>query len=493
MFGNRKRKPQEEESLVPHGLIWHATAEPTPEEIAKNNEESLSHTVQFAQGIEQARKQQSPPEAAPGPQVVPPPPIPASAPLPWWRLQQPEPEPPRPISKPILLPLSAYAPPPAVEPSVEPPSIPQVQLPGIYPTLVRPPQVQPTHVQTTQIKPIQSQPTQVPQASAAHIVQCPVPQVPLTQVPAPVLMLHVQTPQIHKPEGEVRKPHLQNTPPAVPTTRISEALARGVAWLRASGQGAWRAATSIGGRARGSWARVSQSVELRNTVLRAGKQGEDLLRRGAERTRGYAQITRGSIVNLSCAGLERLKQMSAKGRSVSAAGREQISSAVKSQPFNSQRTRTAFAAPVARAKTLLAEPMSQWRKKRERVAIDSRFWSSMTLAAISAIIVLGIVSVVPNYAAKSLPSRILSPSSSVNANVAAPVVLAAPRQTSSSQAVAPQTSKTAANRTANPTLGQEKPASPKAAVPRKAHRAADDDYVAPDTYKYYGNGSKHSR
>jgi hypothetical protein len=239
MFGNRKRKPQEEESLVPHGLIWHATAEPTPEENAENNEESLSHTVQFAQGIEQARKQQSPPEAAPGPQVVPPPPpIPASAPLPWWRVQQPEPEPDRPTSKPILLPLSAYAPPPAVEPSVEPPSIPQVQLPGIHPNLVRPSQVvQPTHAQTIQIKPIRSQPTQVPQASAAQIVQLPVPQ---------VLVPQVQTPQIRKPEDEVRKANVQNTPPAVPTTRNSEALSRSVAWFGVSGQGAWRIGTSIG-------------------------------------------------------------------------------------------------------------------------------------------------------------------------------------------------------------------------------------------------------
>ena len=482
MFGNRKRKPQEEESLVPHGLIWHATAEPTPEENAENNEESLSHTVQFAQGIEQARKQQPPPEAAPGPQVAPP----ASAPLPWWRVQRPEPEPPRPISKPILLPLSAYAPPPAVEPSVEPPNIPQVQLPGIHPTLVRPPQIQPTHVQTSQIKPIRSQPTQVPQASAAQIVQLPVPQ-------APVLVPQVQTPQIRKPEDEVRKASVQNTPPALPTMRNSEALSRSVAWLRASGQGRWRAAASIGGRVRGSWLQISQAVGMRQALLRAGRQGQDLLRRNIARTRGYAQATGIVITNVSQAGLEYLKLMSAGGRSVSSAGTKQISSAVKSQPSNSQRIRTAFAAPVARAKTLLAEPMSQWRKKRERVAIDSRFWSSMTLAAISAIIVLGIVSVVPNYAAKSLPSRILGPNSSASANVAAPVVLAAPRQTSSSQAVPPQTGKTAAKRTTSPTLAQEKPASPKAAAPRKAHRAADDDYVAPDTYKYYGNGSKHSR
>ena len=56
MFGNRKRKPQDnEESLVPHGLIWHATAEPPPEEPTPKGD-SLGHTVQFAEMIEQARR-----------------------------------------------------------------------------------------------------------------------------------------------------------------------------------------------------------------------------------------------------------------------------------------------------------------------------------------------------------------------------------------------------------------------------------------------------
>ena len=60
MFGNRKRKLQdEEESLVPHGLIWHATEEPKPEDVAKSEEESLGYTVNFAQQIDWARRQQS--------------------------------------------------------------------------------------------------------------------------------------------------------------------------------------------------------------------------------------------------------------------------------------------------------------------------------------------------------------------------------------------------------------------------------------------------
>jgi hypothetical protein len=482
MFGNRKLKPQEEESLVPHGLIWYATAEPTPEENVQN-EESLSHTVLYAQGIEQARRPQSVPEAEPGPQALPHPPIPATAPLPWWRVQQPGPEPDRPVVKPILMPLSAYAPPPPVQPDVELPRIAQVPLPRISAPQVSLPQVSLPNVEVSR----------VPQASSAQIVQRPVPhipvsRVPVTQVPTPVLAPHVRIPQIRKPAGEVRKPNVQNTPPAVlKTRRNSEVLSHGMAQLRASGEHAWRTATSVGGRVRGSWLQISQSVEFRKSVLRAEKQGQDMFRRGAAQTRRYAHTTGITIANLSHSTLEYLKRMSARGRSVSSAGTKQIS-AVMTQRSNSQRIRNAFAMPVVRAKSLFAQPMLHWKTKRDRVAIDSRFWTSMTMAAISALIVLGIVSVVPNYAAKSLPSRILSPNSSVNANVAAPVVLAAPRQAGSSR-----TGKTAAKKTVNPKLAPEKPASPKVVAPSKAHRSADDDYVAPDTYKYYGNGSKHSR
>jgi hypothetical protein len=490
MFGNRKRKHQDdEESLVPHGLIWHATAEPAPEVV--QNEESLSHTVQFAQGIEQARRPQSPPEIPPRPQALSQPPIPAPAPLPWWRVQPAEPEPVRPISKPILLPLSAYAPPPPVEPSVDLPRTPQIQPTGIQPSVVRAPQIQRAQIQPVQAQPVPIQPTQVPQGRVAQLL--PVPQVPVTQLPAPVQGARVQTPQVPKPKGEVRKPSIQNTPTAGPKTkRNSEAVSRGVAWLRASSQHAWRTAILASGKVRGSWLRVSQSLELQQAILRARKRGQELLRRGVAGTRGYAQSAGITITNLSHASLEHLKRMSARSRSVSAAGRKQIS-AVVTQRFNSERIRTVVAGPVLRAKTQFAQPMSQWRMKRDRLAIDSRFWTSMTLAGISALIVLGIVSVVPNYAAKSLPSRILGANSAVNADVATPVVLAAPPQASSSQAGPPRPSKAAAKKTVDPKLAPEKPASPKAAATPKTRRAADDDYVAPDTYKYYGTGSKRSR
>jgi hypothetical protein len=106
----------------------------------------------------------------------------------------------------------------------------------------------------------------------------------------------------------------------------------------------------------------------------------------------------------------------------------------------------------------------------------------MTLSAIVALIALAIVSLVPRYAAKSLPSKILNTNSTLSASEAAPA--AAPL---------PYADKTAARKTKSTQPAQAKTASTAAATPAKPRRQSNDDYVAPDSYKYYGNGSKTSR
>ena len=116
----------------------------------------------------------------------------------------------------------------------------------------------------------------------------------------------------------------------------------------------------------------------------------------------------------------------------------------------------------------------------------------MSMAAIAAVIALVIVSVVPHYAAKSLPSRLLNANPSVNANVAAPVATSpAPLQ----KTVAPvrKTTTVTSTQTAEAKTEAVKAASTKSAVNPKPKHVAQDDYVAPNTYKYYGTGSKASR
>jgi hypothetical protein len=118
------------------------------------------------------------------------------------------------------------------------------------------------------------------------------------------------------------------------------------------------------------------------------------------------------------------------------------------------------------------------------MAIDSRFWPSMTMAAIVAIIALVIVSLVPRYAAKSLPSRLMNTNPSVNANVSTPVAAnPAPvhRAGAPVRKTATGTQTTAKNNSAN--------ANPAEGTNPKPKHVVHDDYVAPNTYKYYGSKS----
>src|SRR4051812_14955786 len=108
MFGNRKRKLEdEEESLVPHGLIWHATAEPSPEEV-KKSEEALGYTINYAQEIERVRRQQSAQSVEQAQHVASQASPEKSAAVPWWRVERAEAPVDRPISKLTPMPLSAY-------------------------------------------------------------------------------------------------------------------------------------------------------------------------------------------------------------------------------------------------------------------------------------------------------------------------------------------------------------------------------------------------
>jgi hypothetical protein len=176
MFGNRKRKSQEEdESLVPHGLIWHATEEPTPDEVAKS-EEALGYTVNYAQEIERARRAQSTGPTEQRPNVASPAdPIKSEA-IPWWRVEHPEPPVERPVSKLAPMPLSAYVPTP-IEPAAELTRPSRIQPMQIRPMPVQPVQVNRVAVPRAAVQPIQAVPTETPEARPPQILQPSAPQV----------------------------------------------------------------------------------------------------------------------------------------------------------------------------------------------------------------------------------------------------------------------------------------------------------------------------
>lgn len=493
MFGNRKRKLQdEEESLVPHGLIWHATAEPTSEEVAKS-EEALGYTVNYAQEIERVRREaaERPTEQVPAAASQ----VPTARPavVPWWRVEQPGPPVENPISKLAPMPLSAYVPTP-IEPALEAPRLSRIEPMQIRPAAVPPVDLQQVAVASPVVQPIQPISPSIPLETPAQILQTSAPQIVGSMAIAP----QVEAPAIPQPafyDSPGSKPQFEER--LVPkSSEITEALALAFSRLRSACTTAWLSLGSVSGKAVQRGRQTVQSLELSEGLARAGKQGQNLLRGGMAKTGYYARTTGSAVGAFSRAGAARVQQMSARVRTASSATNEDVVRPANPQPSAPSPIRVLLAASALQARVITAERLSAWRLQRQRMAIDSRFWASMTMAAVAAIIVLVIVSVVPHYAARSLPSRLLDTNPSVNANVAAPVAAAPARAAKTASPATKATKAAGVNTTPTPTKSASIKAVTKTAAntaPVKARHVVHDDYVAPDTYKYYGSGSKTSR
>ena len=487
MFGNRKRKLEDdEESLVPHGLVWHATSEPTPEEAAKS-EEVFGYTINYAQEIERARRQATEPvEQAQDPVSQAAPAKPAV--IPWWRVPTPEPPVERPISKPTPMPLSAYVPTP-IEPAVEPSPVSRIERMQIRPNPVVPVNPQPIAPPSAAVQSIQPMSATASETAPARILQASAPQVEgslaksmkvqPSQIPEPV----IQKPPQPKPQVSER---------LVPkSSEISESLRLVVSRLQSAGKAAWIGSREFSGRAIEQGRQTLGSLQLGERTSRAGKQGQQLMQSGMAKTNSYARATGAALGSFSRAGVSRVQQISARVRAASATTTGDVVRPATTSSATPSRVRVLLAASALQARVITAQRFAAWRMRRERMAIDSRFWSSMTMAAIAAIIALVIVSVVPHYAAKSLPSQLLNTNPSVDANVAAPV---AATPTAAHIAAAPaRKGTTVVTHPTGPKTGPAKASAAKASANPKPKHVVRDDYVAPNTYKYYGTGSKSSR
>ncbi|HEX3739198.1 MAG TPA: hypothetical protein VHV29_05670 [Terriglobales bacterium] len=497
MFGNRRRKPQDEEdSLVPHGLIWHATAEPTPEEAAKS-EESLGFTIDYAQDIERVRR--ALPDASTNPVPEAGSEVPADRPMviPWWRVEQPEQPAEPPKSKLTPMPLSAYVPTP-VEPNLDAPRPSRIQPMQIrsMPSASTP--AAPLEIQSTAAQPVESQPINVrpisaPQTKPAEIPQASIPQIQgslatsseirVSQIAQPV----IEQPEVDQPRIVDRARTDESLLPK--SSEITESFRLAFSRFWSVCRTAWLGLDLISARAKEQSLQRVRSLELGRQFTEVGKQGQHLLRAGLSRTGQYARRAGGALSSYSRTGIARMRQASSRVRAVSASTSTDVVRPATSKPATPSRIRFLIAASALRARIIAAQQLSAWRLRRERMAVDSRFWASMTMSAIAAIIALVIVSVVPHYAAKSLPSRILNTNPSVDASV-----------TSGAAASAAQVKTTAPVRkpvaTASSHPAPAKASSIKAAgntASAKPRHVVNDDYVAPDTYKYYGTGSKGSR
>ncbi|MGH9517563.1 MAG: hypothetical protein ACRD3P_17985 [Terriglobales bacterium] len=488
MFGNRKRKLQdEEESLVPHGLIWHATEEPTPEEVAKSEEESLGYTLNYAQEIDRARREQSLTPIDETPHVAPQAPPEKPWVLPWWRLEPPTPtiEPPK--SKLAPMPLSAYVP-TAIGPAVEPARPSRIQPMQIRPTPVEPINVQPASPPTA-VQPIQAIPITTPIAPAAQVLQASTPHVEGSMARSVQVRLS-PTPESMADNPPASKLRVEER--LIPnSSEISESMALAFSRLRSAGKTAWLGLRLAMGMAVQRGRQTVRSLGLREGLERAGKQGQNLLRGGIIKTRHYARTTGSALSAFSRSGASRVQQMSARVRSASTATNGDVVRPANTRPSTPSRVRVLLATSALQARIITAQRLSAWRLRRERMAIDSRFWPSMTMAAIVAIIALVIVSIVPHYAARSLPSRILNTNPSVDASVATPVA-ATPAPVHKSDALV-RKSATGTQTTASKTDSAQTNSAKVGTNSPKPKHVVHDDYVAPNTYKYYGAGSKSSR
>ena len=148
--------------------------------------------------------------------------------------------------------------------------------------------------------------------------------------------------------------------------------------------------------------------------------------------------------------------------------------------------------PIAPVKASI----SGWKSKSFRLKFDSRLWTSMAMAGASAGLALGMISLVGHYSPQAAPVRTPSFRS------ASPVkhVKATSPVSHPNVRTGPALEKPSAARTPTPPSGSETASKSPKLAPRKVqarkHRSRnseDADYVARDTYVYYGSSGKNGR
>jgi hypothetical protein len=358
----------------------------------------------------------------------------------------------------------------------------------VQPTPIAPVEIKNSAAQPAEPRPIEIPPLRAPEIRPAEIRQTFTPQVEgslaasseirVAQVAEPVL----KQPEVHRFRvNEVLVPK---------SSEITESFRLAFSRFSSVCKSAWLGLVSMGAKAKEQSLRRARSFELGPRLLDAGKQGQHLVRGGWSRTGQYVRTAGGALGSYSRTGIARMRQASLKVRASSASAAADVVRRASHQPATPSRIRMLIAASVLRARIMAAQQLSAWRIRREQVAVDSRFWTSMTMAAIAAIIALVIVSVVPHYAAKSLPSRIMNTNPSVDASVVPRA--AAPAAQAKTIVPARKPVATAASHPA-PTKATSIMPTTSTASAAKARHVLHDDYVAPNTYKYYGNASKPSR
>ncbi len=420
MFGKRRQKPEDDESLVPHGMIWYATPE------VENDKPVLVS--------EAASEEVSQPAVQPAPVLK---------------------MPPRPVmSEQVTQELK-----PAVN------SAAPVFAATCHPVV----------------------PSPVVSPSRSHNLELLTRKAPKNRITAPPSPVTEITAVIDLNEPE----------PPSKAEFVSLRLQRRMAWLNtrinktAGSASDWISRTTLSAwsNARRFYFSLSQSVDLKKEFARGRQYAQNWAGSTASATRRYSQATQALRRSWRDA-LTVANRFTGKSRQAFLQATTSASQRASAWKHHSvPRARIVLSRLRLRLRIFFARQITRWSLRIESRGADARLLTSMTLAAISAIIALVIVSLAPHYATRYLPSRIPPTTPTVNA---------------STQSVLP-----AANIIVRPSLNEASETAPlpvkpisspaKASLKRttaikpaaaKRHRGVDDDYIAPDTYKYYGNGQQ---
>ena len=428
MFGRRKRKSQEEEGLlVPHGLIWQATDEP--------REPTRSDPTLLKSAAEVVRTP-SPQEKRPAISIVPPSPV-SNTQSPTLTRADASParlgaiSPPIPWPSPETASVIRRIPPPAISPVVPSATVPSPAEP-------------------------QAQPLPLPHYS------------PTT------------------PQREVEVVDLATTAQAAESPRLREAMAQVLESLGERVRSIRAAFSGFGRQVRGIAPDTYQSINLRSQ-LHGLKLAEE---KWVSRFSSWSWSAVVSFQHWWGSNLSRMARMkSAVGRFLSETSRSSgARSANWGRRIRNHKLRIRIVKPAG-VQELIKRSRLAWAKREEAIRRRPRLWMSMTMAALSAMLTLGIISAVSHYApgADASNQAVTNPAKH-NSGVINPKIVAGPRASGmttqasgSPRSVASRQAKTAStpeNRTQRTTT-------------RQAHRNEEnDDYVAPDTYHYYGMNGK---
>jgi hypothetical protein len=154
-------------------------------------------------------------------------------------------------------------------------------------------------------------------------------------------------------------------------------------------------------------------------------------------------------------------------------------------PMTRQRVRSPLLIPLPARTGAVAETVLPRLETVHALRRDSRLWASFTMAGLSALFVLGIISTAHHYAAQALPSNVLHKTS---AAACAPTEAA-------TQASHPVATRIRAAHSPNRRASTlpKRANSARVAKPRHSRRTQNDDYVAPDTFVSYDNRRGSSR